>query len=57
VTVAPLDEGRKSRLTIELDFEGHGIGTLLVPLGVRKQASKEMPANLQTLKERLEDRK
>jgi len=51
------DEGRKSRITIELDFEGRGIGTLLVPLGVRKQASKEMPANLQTLKERLEDRK
>jgi uncharacterized protein YndB with AHSA1/START domain len=57
VTVAPLDEGPKSRLTIELDFEGHGIGKLLVPLGVRKQASKEMPANLRTLKERLEDRK
>jgi hypothetical protein len=56
VTVTPLDKGRKSRLTIELDFVGHGIGMLLVPLGVRKQARKEMPANLRTLKERLEDR-
>ena len=35
VTVDPLDDGRRSRLTIELDFEGHGIGKLLVPLGVR----------------------
>ena len=41
-------------MTIEVDFEGHGIGKLLVPLVVRRQAAKEMPTNLQTLKERLE---
>jgi hypothetical protein len=56
VTVGPLDEGRPSRVTIELDFEGHGIGRLLVPLAVRRQARKEMPANLRRLKERLEAR-
>jgi uncharacterized protein YndB with AHSA1/START domain len=54
VTVEPLNEPARSRVTIEVDFEGHGIGKLLVPLVVRRQAAKEMPTNLQTLKERLE---
>lgn len=53
-TVDPLDDGARSRVTIELDFEGHGIGKLLVPLVVRRQAQKEMPKNQQNLKERLE---
>jgi hypothetical protein len=41
-------------VTIELDFEGHGIGKLLVPLVVRRQARAEMPTNMRSLKERLE---
>lgn len=51
VTVDPLDDGRRARVTksIELDFEGHGIGKLLVPLVVRREARKEMPANLLAL--------
>lgn len=53
VTVEPVGENR-SRLTIAINFEGHGIGRLLVPLVVRPEARKEMPANLTTLKERLE---
>ena len=53
VTVEPLTE-RRSRLTIAIDFEGHGIGRLLVPLVVRPEARKEMPANLETLRARLE---
>lgn len=53
VTVEPLTAER-SRLTIAVDFEGHGIGKLLVPLVVRRQARKEMPTNLATLKRRLE---
>ncbi len=53
VTVQPLSEER-SRLTICVDFEGHGIGKILVPLIVRRQARKEMPANLETLKHRVE---
>jgi hypothetical protein len=40
----PLTETR-SRLTIAGDFEGHGIGKILVPLVVRRQAQKEMPGN------------
>ncbi|WP_405161631.1 SRPBCC family protein [Nocardia sp. NBC_01499] len=53
VTVEPLTDSR-SRLTIAIDFEGHGIGKLLVPLVVRREARKEMPANLAKLKQRLE---
>jgi len=53
LTVAPLAETR-SRLTIAVDFEGHGIGKLLVPLIVRRQADKEMPANVAALKRRVE---
>lgn len=53
-TIEPLDDGARSRVTIELDLEGHGIGKLLVPLVVRRQAQKELPKNQQNLKERLE---
>lgn len=53
VTVEPLTADR-SRLTIAVDFEGHGIGKLLVPLVVRREARKEMPANVAALKQRLE---
>jgi uncharacterized protein YndB with AHSA1/START domain len=53
-TIEPLGDGERSRVTIELDFEGHGIGKLLVPLIVRRQARTEMPRNQQKLKERLE---
>lgn len=53
-TVEPLDDGARSRVTIELEFEGHGLGKLLVPLVVRRQAQKEMPRNVRNLKERLE---
>jgi hypothetical protein len=55
VTVDPLDE-QSSRLTISVDFTGHGPGKLLVPLLVRPQARKEMPANLAALKSRVEKR-
>jgi Polyketide cyclase / dehydrase and lipid transport len=54
VTVEPLDANR-SRVAIAVDFTGHGIGKLLVPLVVRREARKEMPANLARLKGRLED--
>jgi hypothetical protein len=53
-TIEPLGNGERSRVTVALDFEGHGIGKLLVPLVVRPQVRKEMPKNLQNLKERLE---
>jgi uncharacterized protein YndB with AHSA1/START domain len=52
VTVEPAGEGR-SRVTLELDFEGHGLGKLLLPL-VRRDARKQVPKDQQRLKERLE---
>ena len=55
VSVRPLDESR-ARVVIDVDFEGHGIGKVLVPLVVRRQAAREMPANLQRLKDQLEAR-
>jgi uncharacterized protein YndB with AHSA1/START domain len=53
-TVEPLDDGARSRATIELDFEGRGIGKLLVPLVVRRQAQQELPRNVRNLKQQLE---
>lgn len=45
---------QRSRLTIAVNFEGHGIGKVLVPLVVRRQARAEMPGNIARLKERIE---
>lgn len=53
LTVEPLTE-TQSRLTISVDFQGHGIGKVFVPLMVQRQAAKEMPTNVQSLKARLE---
>ncbi|WP_175409204.1 SRPBCC family protein [Streptomyces sp. TRM64462] len=53
-TIEPLDDGRRSRLTLDLNIEGHGLGKVLVPMVVRPFARKEMPNNEQTLKKLLE---
>jgi uncharacterized protein YndB with AHSA1/START domain len=53
-TVEPLEGEAGSRVTIELDFEGHGLGKLLVPLVVRRQAQRELPRNLRSLRGQLE---
>jgi|SRR5215475_4071604 len=52
--VEPLDGGQRSRVTIALDFEAHGIGKLLVPLVIRRQARRALPRNAQQLKTVLE---
>jgi hypothetical protein len=49
VTSAEID-----RPAISVDFTGHGIGKILVPLMVRPEARKEMPGNLAALKQRME---
>jgi hypothetical protein len=54
VTVEPLGDASRSRLTIDLDFTGHGIGKLLVVLVVRRQAAREMPENMRRLTQRIE---
>ena len=53
VLVEPVTDSR-SRLTISVDFTGHGIGKILVPLVVRREARKEMPDNIAALKQRME---
>ena len=53
VQVEPLTDSR-SRLTISVDFTGHGIGKILVPLMVRREARKEMPGNMAALKQKME---
>jgi uncharacterized protein YndB with AHSA1/START domain len=53
VLVEPLG-GSRSRVTISVDFAGHGIGKILVPLMVRREARKEMPANMAALKQNME---
>ena len=47
-TIEPLDGGEQSRVTIAIEFEGHGIGKILVPL-VSRQARKQLPRNEQKL--------
>ena len=54
VLVEPM-VGSRSRLTISVDFTGHGIGKILVPLMVRREARKEMPANMAALKQKMEE--
>jgi Polyketide cyclase / dehydrase and lipid transport len=53
VLVEPVTDSR-SRLTISVGFTGHGIGKILVPLMVRREARREMPANMAALKQRVE---
>ena len=52
-TVEPLGDGSSSRLSLVLDFEGHGLGKLLLPLA-RSQSRKQVPKDQERLKERLE---
>lgn len=52
LVVEPVTESR-ARLTISVDFTGHGIGKALVPM-VRREARKEMPDNMAALKQRME---
>src|SRR5947209_19461469 len=53
VSVTPLADVR-SRVTIAVDFEGHGIGKLLISLALRRQTRKEMPTNVAALTQQLD---
>ena len=53
VTVEPLDDGSRSRVSLEFDLQGHGIGKLFAPFA-RRQAAKQIPQDQVKLKERLE---
>ena len=51
--VEPVGDGARSRVTVEFNLEGHGIGVLIAPLA-RMQARKQVPADQAKLKEILE---
>jgi uncharacterized protein YndB with AHSA1/START domain len=54
VTVEPLDDGTRSRVSLEFDLVGHGLlGKLFAPMA-RRQAARTIPRDQQTLKEKLE---
>ncbi|MFF4261856.1 SRPBCC family protein [Streptomyces virginiae] len=53
-TIEPLDGGTRSRVTLDVDFEGRGVGRALVPLVVRPMVRKEMPRGEEKLKHLLE---
>ncbi len=53
VTVDPLDDGSRSRVTLEFDLRGHGIGVLMVPFA-RRMARNDIPKSQEKLKEVLE---
>ena len=53
VTIEPLDDGTRSKMTLELDLTGHGLGVLFAPLA-RTGARKDIPKAHQRLKEILE---
>jgi Polyketide cyclase / dehydrase and lipid transport len=53
LSVEPVGDGSRSRITLRLDFEGRGLGKLLLPL-VRRDARKQVPQDQARLKERLE---
>jgi uncharacterized membrane protein len=53
VIVEPVGDGTSSRVTLEFDLRGHGLGKLIAPF-VRMDARRQIPKDQQRLKERLE---
>jgi uncharacterized protein YndB with AHSA1/START domain len=53
ITVEPINDGTRSRVTFTLGFEGHGLGIPLAPL-VRQRAQKGAPTTYRNLKKLLE---
>jgi uncharacterized membrane protein len=54
VSIEPVGDGSRSRLTISIDFSGHGLaGKVLLPVA-KSQARKQIPKDQARLKELLE---
>jgi len=53
VTVDPLDGGARSRVTLQLEFETHGLGKIFGAFA-RRDAAKQVPKDQARLKELLE---
>lgn len=57
MVLEPVEDGNGSRVTVTMDFEGRGIGRLLVPLVIRRLAAKRTPVSYERLKQVLEDQR
>ena len=55
VNVEPVGDGSRSRVTLELDLKGHGLGLLIAPFA-RRQTARQVPKSQAKLKEVLERR-
>jgi len=54
ISIAPIGDGSQSRLTITIDFKGHGLaGKVLLPVA-KGQARKQIPKDQARMKELLE---
>ncbi len=53
VLVDPRLDGTQAHVTIQVDFRGHGMGKLIVPM-VFREAGQEVPESCRQLKSRLE---
>jgi uncharacterized protein YndB with AHSA1/START domain len=53
LTVEPVGDGSRSRVSLELDLQGHGFGKLVAPFA-RRGAAREAAQDHKRLKERLE---
>jgi uncharacterized protein YndB with AHSA1/START domain len=54
VTVDPRQDGTQAHVAIHADFQGYGMGKLILPVVVR-EAGKEVPESCHNLKALLED--
>jgi hypothetical protein len=54
VRVEPLDGNTRSRVTISINFFGHGVGKLIVPVFVTPGAPREIAESCEALKARLD---
>lgn len=53
MTFTPLDDGKRTRVDFTMEFVGHGIGKLLLPL-VNRDARRLVPKDLEALKQHME---
>jgi uncharacterized protein YndB with AHSA1/START domain len=53
-TIEPVQDGTQARVTIDMDFEGHGMGGFFISGIARRAARRQLPQNLRNLKRVLE---
>jgi uncharacterized membrane protein len=53
MTFTPLEDGTRTRVDFQMEFVGHGLGVLLLPI-VNRDARRQVPNDLTALKQRLE---